>query len=533
MDRITADRMALEPKRRTCAGAVPCLCAALVCVMVWSGKASAQRADSLVRARGDSISIRLVDVDIRAAVQALGDYVDRPLSFGSLPPARVSLQTQRPVARAQVLPLLRGLLESHNMEIALDSAAGMYRVRVRPPTNSSGLANGSPLGAAGGTAARSASQASLASSNGLELFVIRLRHARAADVAAGVNALYGRASAFGELGSDAGGGTLDQRLRQSAVPPQGSTTAMPIPQGQPTRGASLSGEVTIVPDARTNALLVRASRTDYALIDAAVKELDVRPLQVLIEVLIAEVRRDRGLSFGLETQVPATELPGRTGGTISGGATGGGGSEMIARLLDFTVGTTQLNATLRAAASRGDVQIVSRPVVIAANNELAEILVGSQRPFVQVQRSLPTDAPSRDQVIQYRDVGTRLAVRPTISSDGYVMIAVTQEVNAATTETAFDAPVISTRSVQTNLLIKDRQTVVLGGLIDRQRDNNQSGIPLLSSIPWIGGLFGRVDRRTTETELFVFLTPRIISDDADAEAVTSPLRERASPKPPE
>ena len=491
---------------------------------------SAQRADSLVRARGDSVTIRMVDVDVRAALQVLGSYVDRPLSFASLPPVRITLTTPQPIARAQVVPLLKGLLETHNLELALDTVAQLYRVRARPVATPM-----SPQGqrAEGHAAGATAPAPSLASSNGLELFVIRLRHARAADVAAGVNALYGRASALGEIGANESGGTLNQQLRQSGITPQNGATAAPIPQGQPTSGgAALAGEVTIVPDARTNALLVRSSRTDFGLIEAAVKELDVRPLQVLIEVVIAEVRRDRGLTFGVETQVPTTALPERTGGRAGGTVAGGGGNEVVVRLLDLSVGTTQLNATLRAAASRGDVQIVSRPVVIAANNELAEILVGSQRPFVQVQRSLPTDAPSRDQVVQYRDVGTRLSVRPTISSDGYVMIAVTQEVNAATTETAFDAPVISTRSVQTQLLIKDKQSVVLGGLIDRQRDNNQSGVPILSSIPFIGGLFGRVNRRTTETELFVFLTPRIIADDAGADAVTAPLRERARIKDP-
>ncbi|MFN2398531.1 MAG: type II secretion system protein GspD, partial [Gemmatimonadaceae bacterium] len=115
----------------------------------------------------------------------------------------------------------------------------------------------------------------------------------------------------------------------------------------------------------------------------------------------------------------------------------------------------------------------------------------------------------------------------TISSDGYVMLQVTQEVNAATTETAFDAPVISTRSVQTELLVRDSQTVVLGGLTDRQRDASQGGVPILSSIPILGGLFGRTSRRATETELFLFITPRIIKTDTDANDVTEPLKRRA------
>jgi general secretion pathway protein D len=107
------------------------------------------------------------------------------------------------------------------------------------------------------------------------------------------------------------------------------------------------------------------------------------------------------------------------------------------------------------------------------------------------------------------------------------MLEVLQEVNAATTETAFNAPVISTRSVQTSLLLRDGQTAALGGLSDRQKDSNQHGVPLLSRIPLLGGLFGGASRRTTETELFLFITPRLMRNDEDAQELTAPLLERA------
>src|SRR5207248_9755059 len=147
--------------------------------------------------------------------------------------------------------------------------------------------------------------------------------------------------------------------------------------------------------------------------------------------------------------------------------------------------------------------------------------------FVQVSRALPTSDAVRDQIVQYKDVGTKLTVRPTISIDGTVQLNVTQEVSNATTETAFNAPVISTRSVRTDLLVHDGQTIVLGGLSDKQRDVQTEGIPILSSIPFLGGLFGRHARSTTETELFVFLTPRVIRTDEDAKRLTDPLRQRA------
>jgi len=114
-----------------------------------------------------------------------------------------------------------------------------------------------------------------------------------------------------------------------------------------------------------------------------------------------------------------------------------------------------------------------------------------------------------------------------ISADGYVMLQVTQEINAATTELAFGAPVISTRSVETRLLIKDGQTIVLGGLTDRQREHRQGGVPVLSQIPWIGGLFGHFSRQVIETELFLFLTARVIRGDEDTERLTEPLRTKA------
>ena len=142
-------------------------------------------------------------------------------------------------------------------------------------------------------------------------------------------------------------------------------------------------------------------------------------------------------------------------------------------------------------------------------------------------RALPTDAPLRDQVVQYKEVGTKLTVRPTISSDGSVQLEVTQEVSNATGETQFDAPVISQRSVQTQLLVRDGQTVVLGGLTDRQKDRTRSGIPLLSWIPFIGGFFGKWSDITTESELFIFLTPHVIRTDADAERLSQPMRNRA------
>src|SRR6185503_13809771 len=357
-----------------------------------------------------------------------------------------------------------------------------------------------------------------------ELFVLPLKHARAADVATTINTLFGRAAPqqSGMGGSRAP--TLADELRGNQIPPLDAT---PLPQSVPgTAGhaATITGELTIVADPHANSLLIRANRADFELIRAAVEQIDVRPAQVLIEVLIVEARRDRNFSLGVAATIGQQHVAGTENTTIGGAFTPGS-----AGIADFTlhvmgVGGFDLDATIQAAASRGDVRIVSRPIVLTANDQQAEVNVGSQRPFVQVSRSLPTDAAVRDQIVEYRDVGTKLSVRPTISVDGTVAMSVTQEVSSATTETAFNAPVISTRSVKTDLLVRDSQTVVLGGLSDKERDVQVSGIPILSSIPLIGGLFGSHTRSGNETELFIFLTPHVIRNDADLERLTAPMR---------
>jgi general secretion pathway protein D len=484
--------------------------AAFLAAALTAGPRGARAQQAIIPARGDSINIHLLDVDVRTAVQALAAYLDRPVVLGAVQNTRVSVETPRPVARGDVVRLLRSVLESQNLDLVTDTTGGVYRVQPKPVP----VVAPPPLNPSFGAPGQGGP---------LELFVIHLRHARANDVSATVNALLGRASALGELG--ARGGTLARELQGQQVPPGLPSSPAPpeIISSPLVRSATLTGEMTIVADPRANSLLIRATRADFALIELAVQEIDVRPLQVLIEVLIAEVRKDRSLTFGADVDVPPIQ---RAKSVVEGANTGGGLGDFVVKVMGIG-GDLDASATLRAAAERGDATIVSRPVLLAANNEEAEINVGSQRPFIQVARVLATDNTARDQVVQYRDVGTKLRVLPTISADGYVMLQVTQEVNAATAELAFGAPVISTRSVETRLLIKDGQTIVLGGLTDSQREHEQGGIPLLSEIPWIGGLFGHFSRQVVETELFVFLTARVIRSDDDAERLTSPLRTKA------
>lgn len=449
-----------------------------------------------VRVAHDSVQVRFVDTDLRAVIQALGHYLPKPVIVGPIQPTRVSLETPTPVLPTRLPALLKTVTESQGLAFEEDSVA--FRVGPKPPPSVPQSAASGQTGTAGP----------------VQLFVIRLKHARAGDVAATVNQLFG---GTGEFSGAAGlsTGTLSDELRRNQVPYQGTA---PTTLSSPT-GASFRGSVTMVPDELTNSLLVRASPTDFDVLKQAVDQLDIRPLQVLIEVLIVEAQHNRNFSLGASLLVPPQSIDhgkGTAGGSTAGVSLG----DFVLQLLN--VGHAKIDATLTAAASRGDVRILSRPVLLASNNTEAHILVGSQQPFVQVSRSLPTETPTRDQVVQYEPVGTKLTVRPTINEDGYVSLLIQQEVSSATDQTEFDAPVISTREASTQVLVKDGQTIVLGGLRDQEKDATQGGVPVLSSIPILGGLFGSASRTDNYTEFYLFLTPRILRTDADADSVTAP-----------
>lgn len=474
--------------------------------------AAAQR-NAPVVVQGDAVSINLVDADLRAAIQMLSPYLDRPVLFGGVNPARVTLQTPRAVARADVPGLLRTLLASQNYDLAEEGST--YVVRPRATSQS---APGIPQPLQQMQAPQPQMQ------GGVQLYVIRLRHAKAADVAAVVNALYGRASALGELGSNRPQ-TLAGDLQRNQLPPytgqpQTQAGAATVVSG---RDASLSGNTTIVPDSRTNSLLIRASAGDFQLIQAAVQQIDIRPLQVLVEVVIAEVSRNSHFEIGLMAALDTQRVHGHI---LGAGTTSADLPTSGITVHALRIGHYELNATLAAASTRGEATILSRPVLFAANNEPANLSVGRQVPFVQA--TTRTDAGIPTDLVQYRDVSTQLQITPTISPDGYVMLEVSQEVNSVEDGSGVKGnPIISTRALQTQLLVRDGQTGVLGGLSDQGRTVSRGGIPILSQLPLVGWIFGSRLRDTRDSELFIFLTPRVIRADEDMEQTTADVQQNS------
>ncbi len=325
----------------------------------------------------------------------------------------------------------------------------------------------------------------------------------------------GRGNAGGGGGGGGGGGVGAGALAQLSTAFQQVSGAL---SGQ-------ASDIRIIPEESTNSLLVRASDTDWPLVQQVIQNVDLRPLQVLIEVTIAEVERTHALDLGVSGS--AKRIP---KGKTAADATATAPSPASARdfILELTggKGTINYDVAISALQERGNVRVLSLPVIIAQNNRQATLNVGSQRPFVQVSQTVANDPTGRVQTVQYVNVGTVLTITPTINPDGYVNLQVSQTDNSATNEVQFDAPVINTREATTQIFIRDGQTTVIGGLAGNTHSTDISGIPLLSRIPIIGPLiFGSTTHNEDTSELFLFLTPHIISSDEDIDKLREAVKD--------
>lgn len=462
---------------------------------------------SSVRATDRGVLVDFQDADIRAVITALAEAGNLNVVYGDIPQRRVTLRLRQPIARADILPLLRSLAQSNGLRVTQEGSLMRFEAADAVP-------------APGAVA----TQQQEANPQQRRLFVYRLKHARAVRLAQTLQAVFGQGSVMPQ-GTEMRTRPLSEYLRDQQIRPfTPADTMRPVaPQAAaPGLEGNLRAEVQIVPDETTNALLIRAVPEDYEIIRQAIEAVDLRPLQVLIEVLVAEVRVSDGLNLGVSAKATDDASGNTTEARLPGAASA---EDFVFRITRG--GRVDVDVAISALQSRGNVRIVSRPLLFAQNNLEARILVGSQRPFVQVFRSLPTDAAVRDQVVQYRDVGTSLAIIPTINPDGYVTMQVTQEVSSATNETQFGAPVISTREATTHLFVKDGQTAVFGGLVDQQRERTRSGIPVLMDIPLFGALFGTTRWITTNNELFLFLTPHIVQSDEEIERLKEEIRKRS------
>jgi general secretion pathway protein D len=378
---------------------------------------------------------------------------------------------------------------------------------------------------------------------GLRTFVYPLKHASAAELATTLGEVFGASVAapaprqrVQALEGKSLSATLSgfetrqiesmQQRTQPAAATSGPNGAPPDTSGG--QSAALGAGTTIVPDQATNSLVIRTAAPNFPVLQETIEQLDVRPPQVLLEVLIAEVALDRASQYGINWQLFAhrdtSTLTVANGGGQFTDSVLAGLAGLGVRLISLA--NVDVRALLAAVASHTHVRVLSAPRVLALNNEMARILVGSQVPFTSATQSSLNAVIN--QVVQFENVGTQLTVVPTINHDGYVTFRILQEVSALTAQTiaaAQNAPVITTREAETSAIVRTGQTVVIGGLIGEDNEVTQTGIPLLSGLPLFGGLFRSRNVSRERTELAIFLTPFVVFTDEQADSLL--MQERA------
>jgi general secretion pathway protein D len=326
--------------------------------------------------------------------------------------------------------------------------------------------------------------------------------------------------------------------RLPVPPPAGS------PQAQAaTASTILEGTVTVTSDKATNSLIVVGSPADYETMKDVIQKLDIRRRQVYVEAAIIEMSLSKMTDIGFEFQAANynTLENGNSLQTIGGTNFGNIGNAIangpaaLASLSGLAVGAVRgtfmykgveylnIGALLHALQSDSDVNVLSTPNILTLDNQKAQIMVGENIPFVTGQtQNAVTGSGALFNTITREDVGIKLTLTPQISSEDTVRLDVNQEISDVIASTASNAigPTTSKRAASTTVVVKDGQTMVIGGLI---RDNvvaTTSKVPFLGDIPLLGWFFKSKQTSVDKTNLMIFITPYIVKNEADANRLT-------------
>jgi len=334
----------------------------------------------------------------------------------------------------------------------------------------------------------------------------RLRQARNSDSITSSSSSSSGGGGGGSRGSGGGSGSISSNS-------YGQMSGSPrLSSGSQQTVSDLTNQVSIIAETDTNSVLVKTAPANWERVKTVLEELDKPAPQVLIKVLMAEVTHDKSDDIGAQLSILNLRSSGngQSGGTNFLIPTGNAATGMVVQLLE-----TNFTATIRALENDGKIDVLSRPYILASDNQLASVTVGQEVPFIT--RSSLTDAGQLNNTIDYRDVGILLDVIPHINPDGMVILDVAPEISTLLDSTVqvsenVSAPLINKRSAQSRVSVKSGQTIVIGGLMQDKVSTTVSKVPLLGDIPYVGALFKRTQTDRSKTELLIFLTPHIATD---------------------
>ena len=317
-----------------------------------------------------------------------------------------------------------------------------------------------------------------------------------------------------------------------------------------TSGSVFSKNVQIMADKSTNSLIITAETADYLIIEDVIRKLDITRSMVYLEALIMEVNASKSFNVGVEWSMlknvniqSVTDLGGQSAGLV--GFTGAGlipqisSSGAVSIPSGFSLGVIgagikiggvlfpNIGAVLNAYQNDTDVRILSTPQLLTLDNEDAEITVGENIPYVARQDTGVVGSTTNYSSYEYKDIGVTLKVTPQINKEGFVRMkidqTVTKIVNQSATVDAAGSKVLTpttlNRKAKTTVVVKSGETVVIGGMIQDDSDKGTGKVPLLGDIPLLGWLFKTRASSNTRTNLFVFITPRIIQNQEDARKI--------------
>jgi general secretion pathway protein D len=291
----------------------------------------------------------------------------------------------------------------------------------------------------------------------------------------------------------------------------------------------LSEDIKITADKATNSLIIIADKDDYPVLEEVIKKLDVPRSMVYIECLLMEMNADRSLNLGMEWQAEGSLRGDNTGfsGFGTSASDSGGLASVTGGVLPsgFSMGVFggNVQAILQAYKEDSDVKILSTPQLLTTENEEATITIGKNVPY-QTRGGVgtsDTDSTAYNSY-EYKDVGITLKITPSISQDRLVRLDFYQEVtklDSANTTGATDRPTTLKRELETTIIVEDSTTVVIGGLIDESLSKEVGQVPCLGDIPLLGNAFKSQSSGSDRTNLFIFLTPRVVKNTLEAKDI--------------
>jgi general secretion pathway protein D len=309
----------------------------------------------------------------------------------------------------------------------------------------------------------------------------------------------------------------------------GPLAATLAPTPPPAQAASTRPSVKIEADDAHNALLISATPRDYALIRQVLEEIDIPPLQVLIEVTVAEVTLNDNLQYGVQYFLNSRgEGAGNVSTLLTTGATAAAIAPAVPGFsLAFTGAYLAPRVVLSALSGLTQTKVISTPRLMVLDNQTARLQVGDVVPIItQSAASTATSSPLVLSNVQYKETGVVLEVTPRVNASGYVTLDINQSVSdvVPTTSSTINSPTFSQRRLTSTISVKSGNSILLGGLIQNQDNRSSQGIPFLAELPVIGPLFGSRNDTTARTELIMFMTPYVLANDEDTADLTDRIK---------